>query len=557
MQETPVYKALADLFAQEGVDTIFALLGDANMYWAIAMAEQHGVRIIHARHENSACTMADAYARKTGRVGIVTTTCGPGYTNLATALTAAVRYRTPLIVVAGDTFLSGAHHGQQFEQRPLAEATGARFMQLRDPERIATDIRDAFYYARHERRPVVLSTPMDLQNRMLKQTPPYQPSDTLVPRPQRLHPDPEMIAEAVAMIAAAKRPIVIAGEGVVRSGARAAVLKLAEATGALISTTLRAKGLFDGEPFHIGIAGGYSTDLALALFKQADLVIGIGAGLGAFTTDAGKLYPGARVIQIDTEPRGLFEGVRVADLHVRADAAAAVAAILAAQHLRGSATAGARGYRTNALAAEIAGDAPDPRVFKTAPGLLDPRLALTEIDAAVPKDFDVVLGNAHFTFIAMSHLMGRAPERYFTINGFGAIGHALPAAAGVAVARGDGRVMLIEGDGSLMMTVQDLETIARQDLRMLICVINDGGYGAEIHRLRPKGLDAGHTIFGRPDFAAIANALGLRGVTVDTPGQFARLYAEHEASGQTTLWDIRVADDIPSRTFRRLYYNEP
>jgi thiamine pyrophosphate-dependent acetolactate synthase large subunit-like protein len=519
------------------------------------MAERHGVRIVHARHENSACAMADAYARKTGRVGVVTTTCGPGYTNLATALTAAVRYRTPLIVVAGDTFMSGAHHGQQFEQRPLAEAVGARFMQLRDPDRIAIDIRDAFYHARHERRPVVLSTPMDLQNRMLKATPRYQPSDTLMPRAQRLHPDPAVIAEAAAMIGAARRPIVIAGEGVVRSDARGAVLKLAEATGALLSTTLRAKGLFDGEPFHIGIAGGYSTDLALSLFKEADLVIGIGAGLGAFTTDSGKLYPDARVIQIDTEPRGLWEGVRVADLHIRADAEAAIAALLDAR-AAGKAEP-ARAYRTNALADQIAGDVPDPRVFTPPPGLLDPRAALVEIDSVVPKDFDVVLGNAHFTFIARSHLSGRAPEHYFTINGFGAIGHALPAAAGIAAARGDGRVMLIEGDGSLMMTVQDLETIARQNLQMLICVINDGGYGAEIHRLRPKGLDAGHTIFGRPDFAAIAKAMGLRSVTVDKPGQFARLFAEHEASGQTTLWDVRVADDIPSRTFRRLYYNEP
>ena len=552
MTEMPVYQALAGFFAQEKVDTIFALLGDANMYWAIALAEQHGVRVIHARHENSAVAMADGYARATGRVGIATTTCGPGYTNIITALTAAVRHRSPLIVFAGDTPMSGAFHGQWFEQRPLAEAAGARFIALRNPERIAADIRDAFYYAQHERRPVVVSAPLDLQAQKLNRQPDYMGSDSLLPRLQRAHPDPALVAEAVELIRAAKRPVIVAGDGVVRSQAQNEVRRLGDEIGALLATTLRGKGLFDGSPFDIGIAGGYATDLARELFEGADLVLGIGAGLGHWTTDAGKLYRQARVIQIDAEPRGLWEGVRVADLHIRADAKAVVEAIL--RELRGSGTGS--GYRTNALAEQIAADAPDPRAMPVEPGLLDPRVAITELDATVPKDFDVIVGNAHFTFIALSHMRGRPPERYFTINDFGAIGHALPAAAGVAAARNDGKALLIEGDGSLLMTIQDLETIARQNLKMLICVINDGGYGAEIHRLRPKGIDAGHTIFGRPNFAALAKALGLRGETVHAPGQLARLFAEHQASGRTTVWDIHVSNMIPARTFRRLYYGE-
>jgi thiamine pyrophosphate-dependent acetolactate synthase large subunit-like protein len=356
------------------------------------------------------------------------------------------------------------------------------------------------------------------------------------------------------MIEAAKRPIIIGGDGVVRSGAQEETRRLGDTIGALLATTLRAKGLFDGHPFHIGIAGGYATDLSRKLFSEADLLIGVGAGLGHWTTDAGKLYPKARTIAIDTEPRGLWEGVRVADLHIHADAKVAIAALLAAMP---TGTSGTRtGMRTNTIADAIASDLPDPRVIPIEAGVLDPRAALLEIDQAVPKDFDVVLGNAHFTFIAMSHLSGRAAERYFTINDFGAIGHALPAAAGVAAARNDGRVMLIEGDGSLLMTIQDLETIARQDLKLLICVVNDGGYGAEIHRLRPKGVNAGHTIFGRPHFAAMARAVGLRGETINSLGDFDRLYQEHVQSGRTTLWDVHVSNKIPARTFRRLYYGE-
>jgi thiamine pyrophosphate-dependent acetolactate synthase large subunit-like protein len=548
-----VYQALAGYFAAEDVDTVFALLGDANMYWAIALAEAHGVRLIHARHENSACAMAEAYARATGKVGVVTTTCGPGYTNLMTALTASVRRRTPLIVFAGDTPASGAFHGQWLDQRPLAESVGARFLALRDPGRVAIDIRDAFYYARHERRPVVISAPLDLQAQMLAKAPAYAPSRTVLPRPQRLQPDPEVIAEAAAMLRAARKVIVLAGDGVLKSQAHEAVRRLGDETGALFATTMRAYGLFEDSPYNLGIAGNYATDLARELLGEADLVVAVGAGLGHFTTDAGKLFAQAKVIAIDTEPRGIWEGVRVADLHIRADARASAEALLRAV----TAAGGAHGqFRTNELAHRLAGDAPDPRPMQGQPGLLDPRAAMSELDAAVPKDFDIVLGNAHFTFIALPHLRGRSPERYFTINDFGAIGHALPAAAGIAAARGNGKVMLIEGDGSLLMTVQDLETIARQNLKLLICVINDGGYGAEVHRLRPKGMDASHTTFGRPDFAAIARALGLRGATVDRLGMFPALLAEHQTSDTASVWDIRVADNIPSRTFRRLYYGQ-
>jgi thiamine pyrophosphate-dependent acetolactate synthase large subunit-like protein len=332
------------------------------------------------------------------------------------------------------------------------------------------------------------------------------------------------------------------------------VRRLGDEIGALLATTMRAKGLFEDSPFDLGIAGGYSTDLARQLFADADLVLAIGAGLGHFTTEAGKLFPQARVIAIDSEPRGLWEGVRTADLHIRSDARSAAEALLSEV---GNSRPHSAGYRTNAIAEQLAADTPDPREMRGEPGVLDPRAAMRALDAAVPKDFDVVLGNAHFTFIALPHLRGRAPERYFTINDFGAIGHALPAAIGISVARKGGDVMLIEGDGSLLMTVQDLETVARHKLKMLICVVNDGGYGAEVHRLRAKGIDAAETVFGRPDFAAIAQALGLRGRTITSLEDFPHAFAEHQAGASASVWDIRVAGNIPSRTFRRLYFGEP
>ena len=118
MSELKVHEVLARAFAAEGVDTLFALMGDGNMYWATALARQHGARIIHARHEHSAVAMADGWARKTGRVGVATTTCGPGFTQIMTALTVAVRRGTPLIVFVGDTPTTDGYHVQGYRSAP-------------------------------------------------------------------------------------------------------------------------------------------------------------------------------------------------------------------------------------------------------------------------------------------------------------------------------------------------------------------------------------------------------------------------------------------------------
>ena len=436
MSELKVHEVLARAFAAEGVDTLFALMGDGNMYWATALARQHGARIIHARHEHSAVAMADGWARKTGRVGVATTTCGPGFTQIMTALTVAVRRGTPLIVFVGDTPTTDGYHVQGIDQRPLAEATGARFIALRTMDRLLEDVREAFYVAAYERRPVVLSVPMDLQSRTFEWLPDYRPSAELMPRPQRMAPDPQMIAEAVQLIAGASKPIILAGEGAVRSGAGAVLEKLGERTGALLATTLRAKGFFDRSPWAIGISGAFAGDLAREYLAAADVVIAVGASLSAYTTEQGYMFPNAKVIQIDAQPRGLWQGLRVADLHIRADAQSAATALLAELEKR---SARGEGFRSTATKEAIAADRPDARQQPIDPGTIDPRNALLELDKVIPADWDVVVGVGHFFNFVMTHMRGRVPERWHITHDFGAIGQGLPTAIGVAVARGDGK----------------------------------------------------------------------------------------------------------------------
>ena len=174
----------------------------------------------------------------------------------------------------------------------------------------------------------------------------------------------------------------------------------------------------------------------------------------------------------------------------------------------------------------------------------------------MPKDWDIVSGGAHFCGTAITHLKGRAAERYHVINDFGAIGSAFPTAIGVAAARNDGKVLLIEGDGSLLMHIQELETLRRQGIKLLICVMNDGGYGAEVHKFRAQGIDPAEAVHGRGDLAAVARGFGLRGQLVNSTDGFAAMFAGHGQAASAELWDIHIDDTIPSVAYRRIHYGE-
>ena len=549
------HEVLAQAFAAEGVDTMFALLGDANMHWGETMARREKVRVVHARHEHCACAMADGYARATGKVGVASVTCGPGFTQIMTALSCAARGQTPLVVFAGDSPSNAAWYVQQLELGPLATATGARYLPIRHIDRLLDAVREAFHTARVERRPVVLGVPMDLQKQKFPWDADYSPSSAVVPTPQRPAPDPVVVKRVADMVGAARHPIILAGRGAMRSGARAELEALGDRCGALYATSLFAKGFFEGNRWDIGIAGAYASHLAREEFEQCDLLIGAGAGLGYYTTEAGYLYPNAQVAQIDLDPRGLHQGLRTADVHVHADAKAAAAALSAELSARGSAAAGAR---SPLLAGRIAAARarPDGREYPVAPGTVDPRTAILELDLVVPKDWDIVSGGAHFCGTAITHLKGRAAERYHVINDFGAIGSAFPTAIGVAAARNDGKVLLIEGDGSLLMHIQELETLRRHGIKLLICVMNDGGYGAEVHKFRAQGIDPAPAVHGRGDLAAVARGFGLGGNLVTTTEGFAGMFAEHETAATAGLWDIHIDDAIPSVAYRRIHYGE-
>jgi len=550
MIEQRVFDVLAAAFAAEGVDTHFTLLGDGNMHWATVLAERHGVRTIHARHEHCACEMASAYAHVTGRVGVASVTHGPGVTQIMTALTTAARGDIPLIVFASEAPTTAAWTIQQIDQAPLVRACGVEYIQIQSVNHALDRVREAFCVAQYERRPVVLGVPDDLQRARIHNIPRYVPSSTFIPRTSPCLPDDESSRAIAELIASAERPIILAGRGVMLADAKAEVLELAERSGALLATTLPARGLFDGEPFSIGIGGGWSSDVATELFAKADLVIAIGASLTGFTTHFGKLYPQARVVQIDASPRAVRHNRAVAQFHLRSDARLGVAAINKSLERSTPAKVGNKiGYRTPETASRLKSGVSIPD--KLPDGTIDPRGAVQEINRVVPKDWFLVGGSGHCAYFTATNTQGRPPELYASIRHFGAIGSGLSHAIGIAVARRDRKVLLIDGDGSLIMHVQELETIARHNIQMLIVALNDGAYGSEVHKLRMDGVSDQQVRFGRPDFASIAQGFSLRGARIADLNEIEARFQEHLRGTQTEIWDIPISGDVLSTPFER------
>ena len=549
MSKTPetglhVFDALARTVAAEGIDTVFALLGDANMNFATRLAEQ-GCDFIYVRHEHCAVAAAMAFARKTGDVGVATVTCGPGLTQVLTALPAAVRTHLPLVIIAGEAPLKSGWYNQAIDQAPFIEATGAAYHALHWPERMPTAIRDAFLEARTQRRPVVVGIPFDLQDQAWPGPLTWpEPSKELLPKVSAMPAHSDDVARAAAMIEGAKRIVVMAGMGAVEAGAAAACKVLAERCDALLATTLPARGLFHDDPFSIGIAGGFSSAIARQCFAEADLVVAIGCSLARHNSDAGKLWPKARVLQIDTNPLTISQGRIAADAHLRADAR------LGTEALANAVSPRRPDWRRDDLAERVRTTPADSAPFDIQPGLLDPRDVVAALEESLPADWELVNSSGHCSYF-FAQMPSRPQERFLTIREFGAIGNGISFAMGVAAARPDRTTVLFDGDGSLLMHIQELETIRRHGLNILIIVLNDGAYGSEIHKLRAEGLSDDGAVFGRTDLAAIARGFGIGGETVDDLAHLPALIERFKDTGGAAVWDVLISDRVISPVVRR------
>src|SRR5690242_11409510 len=218
-----VYEGLARAFVAEGVTSVFGMMGDGNMYWMEALHDL-GVNLLEVRHEGAGLGMADGWARITNTPGVCTATCGPGVTQLATALVTAARARSPLVAFVGESPTTDEEYTQRFDQSRFAEACEAGFVRVLSPDQAYDAVRRAFYLAKVESRPILLSAPMDTQQLTMEDDEEYVPSSAVLPS-EGVAPNPNVLGRAVALLAEASHPVIVVGRGAMWAGAGDAVLK--------------------------------------------------------------------------------------------------------------------------------------------------------------------------------------------------------------------------------------------------------------------------------------------------------------------------------------------
>jgi thiamine pyrophosphate-dependent acetolactate synthase large subunit-like protein len=503
-----VAQAVGRLLVERGVRQVFGLIGSGNFEITLAMVEA-GAAFAASRHEGGAIMMTDAYGRVSGEVAACSVHQGPGLTNTITGLTEAVKSRTPLLLLAAETGAGATLSNFRIDQESLVKSVGAVVARLRTPETALADAALALERSRDERRPVVLMLPLDVQ---AAECPPGSPPPE-VPAAQPAKPGGDAVRAIADLLGKAARPVIIGGRGALGAGAREAIEDLADATGALLATSAVAGGLFAGNPWSLGITGGFATPLAAELISQADLLLSFGATLNMWSTRHGHLVgPGALVVQVDIDGEAIGKHLHV-DAGIVGDAATTASALAGEIQARG---ARGGGWRSEEVAERIAraGWSQQPYHESEAPGHIDPRTLSIALDELLPAARTLVVDSGHFMGWAPMYL-DIAPDRGFIFTqSFQSIGLGLATAIGAAVARPDRLTVAALGDGGLLMSLPELETVARLGLNLLIVVYNDAAYGAEVHHFATLGRPLDLVRFPDTDFAAIAKGCGLEGLTV-------------------------------------------
>jgi acetolactate synthase-1/2/3 large subunit len=546
-----VYEALARAFVAEGTTAVFGMMGDANMYWMNEL-DKLGVRQFEVRHEGAGLAMADGWGRIDGSPGVCTTTSGPGVAQLATTLLVASRARTPMVAFVGEAPVGDESYVQRLDQKRFAEACEAGFVRLDTAANAFEAVQSAFYRARTESRPILLSAPMNIQQQSFDDDEEYVPSTELL-KVQPPFPNPSSVKAAADIIAGSTRPVIIVGRGAMRSGAGPAILRLAESIGALIATTLMAKTwLSDQDEFHVGISGLYSTRTAIELFQEADCVIAVGAGLNKYTTEHGYLFPGAKYIQLDAKPHIVMGDGRSADVYVHADATLGVEELYRVLQERGVRQ---DGFRTPDVKERLTTAFEDNQPYELEPDTVDPRDVCRILDDRIPPEIGLIIGGGQN--ICFSTILMTKPRRLMLANQhFGCIGQGLTTAIGAVVATEDKPAFLLEGDAGFMMHLPEFETAVRYGLPLLVVIFNDQLLGAEYHKSVAKGLNADLARVTTPDLGSVGRALGGRGALVTNPDDLRTAVDAYVADPAPTILDVRISTNVISIPYRRLHFGQ-
>lgn len=500
-----LYQKLAGALAQLG-RPVFGVTGDANVYMIDHFIRAHGGRFVAAANENGGVLMALGYASVADEVGIATVTHGPAVTNTVTALTEGVKAGTPIVLLCGDTTYGDRENLQNIPQREVIIASGAGFEQMHRPETAVQDLARAIRRARAERRPVAFNFPTEMMHVLVEDDAPRWLVDVELPAAPA---DEASIENAVAMIAAARRPVVLAGRDAIEPTARDALLRLAARIEAPLATTLRAKNLFRGEDYDLGILGTLSAPKAIDVIMKSDCVIAFGAALNFHTTGHGGYVEGRHVIQQATTAAGIGRG-HAPDVALVGDIVATVDRII---YWLDEAEIAPSAFRKE-IAPRGLRDMPQPPPNPANRGV-DYIEALSRLEEMLPANRVLVTDAGRHMVKAMQYLQVENPRLYVQTASFGSIGLGLAQAVGAAAAEPGRPVVCTTGDGGFMLGgLTEFNTAVRHGMDLIVLLFNDSCYGAEYALLRDKQMDTQVSMFDWPDFAPLATALGGRGVMV-------------------------------------------
>jgi acetolactate synthase I/II/III large subunit len=514
-----VAEALGRAIAQLGVRDAFGLVGSGNFHLANAMTAS-GVRFIAGRHETGVVTMADAYARASGRLGVATVHQGPGVTNALTGLTEAAKSRTPLLLLAAEATAPLSNFFIDLEG--VAKAAGAVHLRLDDPAAAVQELAHAAQLAVGERRTVLVSLPLEVQAAECEgsdgASPPVAPAGRSAARA-----DVDAIAR---MLTQARRPLILAGRGAVLSNAREPLELLADQSGALLATSAVAAGLFTANPWNLGISGGFASPVAAELIHSSDAIVAFGASLNMWTTRRGQgIGPDTKVAEVDVDP-AVLGAHRSVDLRVEGDCAATASAVS-----RALASHQASGWRSPELQERIrrGGWRNHPFEDMTGDGRIDPRALTIMLHGLLPVERTLAVDSGHFMGWPPMYMDVPDGGSFVFTQSFMSIGLGLATGIGAAIARPDRLTVIALGDGGALMSLPELETLARLEVDALVVVYNDAAYAAEVHHFAPEGAPMDTVRFPDTDFTAVARSVGLEAGTV------------------RTLADLEVVDDWLAR----------
>jgi acetolactate synthase I/II/III large subunit len=492
----------SDVFVEcleaEGVEYVFGIPGEETIDLNESL-DNSSVQFVPVRHEQGGAYMADMYGRLTGRAGVCLGTLGPGALNLVTSVADAFLDRSPLVALTGQADLGRMHKEshQYIDVLDLMRPITKWNARLTDPAIIPEVVRKAFRVAQAQKPgPTHIELPEDVMVAEVDAGP-------LPPGPPRRRPEPsaQELLKAVQIIRSAINPVVLAGNGVLRTNAAPALREFARATGIGVAETFMGKGALDyQDPCFLGTVGLQARDYALAGFEEADVVITVGYDLVEHGPSHWNPDRDKRIVCIDTWPAEI-DGHFVTEIDLVGDLYHILLRL--AEELR-DAQHSVQPSRLNEIVLGRLQAARDEDDFPVKP----PR-ALWEIrDALGPEDLLISDVGLHKLWISRM-FPAREPNTVFIANGLAGMGIALPTAIAAKLVHPDRNVVTVNGDGGFLMNMQELETAARLKLPIVNVIWENHQYGSIVWKQDKKFGRHFGTDFNNPDFVKLADAFGL------------------------------------------------